>query len=155
MNGPTTFRIPRAVLGGVLGGVAAGIVNVPIYFLGKALGATYIPADTSYFPVLPWFHLVVPSIVAGIGASVVVAGVALVAKKRAWAIYLVISALVFLAYLIPPFHAFGDPLTVATLQVSHVSAAALILGGIYAFGRAKPSATTEAGGEPSATAVRA
>jgi hypothetical protein len=138
MSAPATFSIPRSILGGVLGGVAGGILNVPIYFVGRMLGATYVPNDTSYFPMLPWFHLVIPSIVAGIGASVVFAVVALATRRWVWPVFLGISALVFLGYLYPPVHAFSDFWTVVALQASHVSAAALVLSGIYVLGHLRP-----------------
>lgn len=122
--------LARVFAGGIGGSALGGVVNILLYFVGQAAGATYVPNDTSVFPVLPWFQGMIISVLAGVVASLLFALLQKIAKTRAWTIFLVIAAVVFLVYIIFPFRMFTDGMTIAVLQAMHVPTALGILWGI-------------------------
>jgi hypothetical protein len=141
------INVKGAAKGAFIGGAAAGLLNVGVYFVAAAMGADFKPKDPAAMggmAVLPPFQPMVNCLIAAAISVGVVALLGKVAKSKAWTIYLVISALVFLAEGYAPFWAFADLKTIVALELMHVPAALFIIGGIARMGLGKGPAPTAA-----------
>ena len=125
-----------AAKGGLIGGVTAGIVTTGLYFVGSALGADYKPREPEKMG-MEMMAAYSPFMICMIASVVAVSIAALLGKlagKKAWTIFLIISALVFAAEAYASIASFGDLKTIVILEIMHVPAALLIVGGIHRFG---------------------
>jgi hypothetical protein len=82
-----SIDLKGAAKGALLGGLAAGVVGVALFFVGEALGATYAPKDPAamgglerLFAAQPLLNCVMAAVVS-IG---VVAALTKLAPARAW-----------------------------------------------------------------------
>jgi len=136
------IRLGGAIKGALIGGVAAGVLNVGLYFVGAAMGADYkpkTPETLGGLEVLPAFQPLLICLIAAVASSVLLAILTKVAPTKAWPLYLAASVVVFLLEFYAPFWAFADMTTIVVLEVMHVPATIGIVGGIYALGVREPS----------------
>lgn len=130
-------RLGGAIKGALIGGVAAGVVNVGLYFVGAALGADYKPKDPAALgglEVLPAFQPLLICVIAAVASCVFLAIASKVTPTKAWPLYLVASVVVFLLEFYAPFWAFADMTTIVMLEIMHLPATIGIVGGVYAMG---------------------
>jgi hypothetical protein len=123
--------------GALLGGLAAGVVCVILYFVGAAIGADFRPKDPvamGGMTVLPPFQPMINCVIAAVVSIGVMALLKKVAPAKAWNIYLGIAVVVFIGELFAPFWAFADLKTIVILELMHVPPTVLIVGGIRKFG---------------------
>jgi hypothetical protein len=123
-------NIKGAFVGSILGGAIASVINIGLYFVGQAIGANYIPNDTSAFAVLGFQQAVVIGMIAAVMGFLVFAALTKIAKDKAWPAFLAISALVFAVEIYFPFASFADGKTILILELMHVPVAVLIVLGI-------------------------
>ena len=130
--------------GAILGGVGAGVVCVGLYFVGLAIGATFVPRDPAMIggmAVMPPYPPFISCVMAAIAAIGLMALLKKVAGAKAWPIFLGVAAVVFLIQVYMPFRAFADMKTVLILEVMHFVPALGIIGGIRRFGLKGAAAT--------------
>ena len=132
------FQIGGVFKGALAGGVAAGVANVALYFVGGAMGAKYMmlqPGATEMAPIpfaMPFEMRVGPALV---GASLFAALLKFM-PAMAWRAFLGASALAYLLMLPGPFMQMnGDMAAIVTLELMHVVLVAAVLGGISKLGR--------------------
>jgi hypothetical protein len=134
----STFRTGGIFKGALIGGIAAGVLNIGLFFVGKAAGAKFLltePGSAELIPIPP-YQPMVNSVMAAIVAAAVMAGLAKVAGEKAWKIFLGVAAAVFLLFFTFPIKMLpGDTLSIAFLEIMHVPTAIGIMGGIWRYGR--------------------
>ncbi len=124
--------------GAAIGGAAAGVVNVVLYFIGGALGAEYSfvqPGMTEAAPIpvpMPFIMSLVPALLAG---AALVAATKFMPDK-AWNIFVGVLVVGFIAMLGgPPMQLGHDMVAVVVLEVMHVVAVAGIYLGVKRFAK--------------------
>jgi hypothetical protein len=134
----SNFTISGVFKGAAIGGAIGGVGNVLLYLAGGAAGAAYLMAppgggEPAPIPLaMPFIMTLVP----GLLGAAILAGLLKFVPARAWTIFLVISALVFLAMLPGPVMQMGDDtVAVVVLEIMHLVAAAGVIGGIHTLGR--------------------
>lgn len=126
-----------AARGALIGGVAAGVICIALYFVGAAIGADFKPAHPEAMggmTVLPFFQPMINCVIAALVSIGVVALLNKVAPAKAWTIYLVVAAVVFVLEFFAPFWGFADTKTILILELMHLPPTLLIVGGIYRMG---------------------
>ncbi len=129
---------PRGILkGAAIGGAAAGVLNVIVYFAGGAVGAEYLmmpPGATELAPIpvgMPFVLSIVPAL---IGGGVLI-GLTKVVPDHAWKIFLGLCAIAYVVMLGgPPMQMADDTTAIVFLEVMHVVAVAGAIVGIRKFG---------------------
>ncbi|GDX79845.1 hypothetical protein LBMAG42_16560 [Deltaproteobacteria bacterium] len=132
MNTPLDLK--AVAKGAFVGGAAAGVLDVGLFFLGSAIGADYKTKDPAAMGGLETLFFVQPFMNCIIAAAVSVgllAALSKLAPAKAWMIYLVVAAVVFLGEAYAPFWAFEDMKTIVMLEIMHIPATVGIVGGIY------------------------
>ena len=139
----SSLDLASVAKGALLGGVASGVLNVVLFYVGDAIGATYAPIDPAamgglerLLPVQPLLNCLIAAVIS-IG---VLAVLAKVAPAKAWTIYLGVAVVVFLGELYAPFWAFADLKTIVMLELMHIPATVGIVGGIHRYAIRGPSA---------------
>ncbi|MCO4771020.1 MAG: hypothetical protein KDA24_13380 [Deltaproteobacteria bacterium] len=124
--------------GAAIGGAAAGIANIILYFIGGAAGAEYLmpqpgSGELGAIPVpMPFMMSLVPSL---LGGAVLVA-LTKFAGEKAWTIFLAIMGLAFLMMAPGPVMQMGEDTTaIVVLEVMHVVAVLGTWFGISRFGK--------------------
>ena len=132
MNTPLDLK--AVAKGALAGGVAAGAFDVALFFLGAAIGADYKtkdPAAMGGLEHLFFFQPMMNCIIAAVVSIGVIAVLNKLAPAKAWSIYLVIAAVVFLGEAYAPFWAFAQMKTIVIIEIMHIPAPVGIVGGIY------------------------
>ncbi len=132
MNTPLDLK--AVAKGALAGGVAAGVLNVALFFVGSAIGADYKTKDPAAMNGQEHLVFAQPLGICVLAAVVSIAVLAVLGKlapAKAWTIYLVVAVLVFLGEFYAPFWAFADVKTIAILEIMHIPATVGIVGGIY------------------------
>jgi hypothetical protein len=132
-----SLQLGPAAKGAFIGGFVAALVCIGIYFVAQAMGATFVPRDpaTLGMQVLPFYQPMINCMLAAAVSVAILALLVRIAPARAWTIYLVIAAIVFLGELYAPWWAFTDMKTILALELMHVPATVGVVGGIDRFGR--------------------
>jgi len=132
------FRTGGIFKGALVGGIAAGTLNIGLFFVGKAAGAKFLltePGSAELAPIPP-YQPMVNCVMGAIVAAAVMAGLAKVAGKKAWTVFVGVAAAVFLLFFTFPIKMLpGDTLSIVFLEIMHVPAAIGIMVGIWRFGR--------------------
>ena len=140
-----SIEMKGAAKGALLGGVAAGVLCVVLYFIGAAMGADFKPKDPAMMggmQVLPPFQPMINCLIAAVVSIGLLALLDKVASSKAWTIYLGVAALVFIGEIFAPFWAFADMKTIVVLELMHFPAAIGVVFGIYRFGISKAAGAT-------------
>lgn len=117
------------LLAGVIGGVAASVINVLLYVVGQALeGGSLLmtmPGATAPEP-LELFMVLALSLGPGVIAGLAFWGLArYTANPARW--FLVLAGVVYLAFLPGPFTVADSAVTIAVLELMHLGAAVPIV----------------------------
>jgi hypothetical protein len=133
------FRFSRLLWVGPLAGVVAAIGNLLVFFIAKGVGVPFVmplngPGSTP--EPLPFFAVIVASLVPAIGAAIFLA---ILAKftSRASLIFLVISVLFLLVSFGGPFSLPVDLGTQLALSLMHVVAGVVTVGMLTTLGRGR------------------
>lgn len=131
------FRAGAIFKGALIGGVAAGILDVGLYFVGKASGATYLIVQQGSAPVtVPPFQPMVNCVMGALVAAALMSALVKFTGESAWKIFINVAGVVFaLFFALPLLMLPGDTLSIVFLEIMHVPAAIGIMGGIRRFGR--------------------
>ena len=127
--------------GAAIGGVVAGVVNVILYFIGGALGAEYLidqggPERAPIPMAMPFIMSLVPALIGG----VVLIALNKFAPDKAWTIFLVITAIVFIVMFAGPITQLEDDMVaVVILELMHVVVVVEVIWAINKFARAQPA----------------
>ncbi len=115
---------------GLLGGTVAAVLNVILYFIGNAINGAAMMVDPPGAPpllALPFPAVIIASILPGL-----IAGLLYFVLKRftgyAKTIFLVIAAIIFVAFIFSPISAAQTTTTMWTLQFMHLATALPIIG---------------------------
>ena len=134
----TGFRSSGIMKGAAIGGVAAGVINVILYFGGGAAGAEYMmmsPGATELAPIpvaMPFILSLVPAL---IGGGVLI-GLTKVVPDKAWTVFLGLCAVAFIVMLAgPPMQMADDTAAIVSLELMHIVAVAGAIVGIHKLGR--------------------
>jgi hypothetical protein len=134
----SNFTIPGVLKGAAAGGAIGGVANVLLYLAGGAAGAAYLmpqPGGAELAPIpiaMPFIMTLVP----GLLGAAVLTGLLKFVPAKAWTIFLVLSAVVFLAMLPGPIMQMGDDIVaIVFLEIMHLVAAVAVVGGIHRLGR--------------------
>ena len=114
---------------GPLAAILAAVANTVVYFVAYGLGA--MPQDVAVQGSGPITlePVVFASVIGAVGAAVVFASVALLARRRPVRTFSVVAAVVLVLSFYTPFTIPGAPVAmVATLLLMHVVAAVVIVG---------------------------
>lgn len=133
------FSIGNVFKGALVGGLAAGVVNVGVYAVGAALGAKYLvlPPGGTEMETVSMLRCVVPVVVFAVLAAVVFAALLKITPAKAWKIFLGLSVVVFVLMLPGPFTALTNDLPASlAFEVMHIVASVGIVFGISKLGRA-------------------
>ncbi len=127
-----SLRPGAAFKGAMIGGAAAGVVNLSIFFAFGAAGAAYMMDQGGQPMKIPLVMPFASTMMAALAASGVLAALLKFAPQKAWTVFLGVSVLVFLAYGALPVMALdaGDTLGIVSLELMHVVAALGIVGGM-------------------------
>ena len=135
----TGFRSSGIMKRAAIGGAAAGVLNVILYFGGGAAGAEYMmmsPGASELAPIpvaMPFILSLVPAL---IGGGVLI-GLTKVVPNKAWTVFLGLCAVAFIVMLAgPPMQMADDTAAVVSLELMHVVAVAGAIVGIHKFGGA-------------------
>ena len=134
---PTTIDIPAAFKGAIMGGVAAGLLDVGLYFAAGAFGADFAfkhPENMGGLPELLFFQPMVNCVMAALAATAVLWGLTKFAGENAWPAFLAVSTVVFVGMGFASVWALNDPTAIATLEIMHIPATIGIVGGMYRMG---------------------
>jgi hypothetical protein len=133
------FRTGGIFRGALIGGIAAGVLNIGLFFVGKAAGAKFLltqPGSPELVPIPP-YQPMVNCVLGAVVAAAVMTGLTKVAGKKAWSVFVGVAAAVFLLFFTFPIKMLpGDTLSIVFLEIMHVPAAIGIMVGIWRFGRA-------------------
>lgn len=129
----------HALVAGALGGAIASVINVVLFYVGQAVNGGPLMMTTPGSPGPEGLDLfmvlslcLVPGLVAGIAYWALAR---FTARPTRW--FLVLSAIVFVAFFFGPFNAASGALTIVILELMHIGAAAPILWSIL---RLRPAA---------------
>ncbi len=122
--------------GAAIGGAAAGVLNVILYFGGGAAGAEYMmmsPGATELAPIpiaMPFILSLVPALIGG-GLLI---GLTKFVPDNAWRIFLGLCAAAYIVMLAgPPLQLSEDTTAIVFLELMHVVAVAGPIVGIRRF----------------------
>jgi membrane protein YdbS with pleckstrin-like domain len=118
--------------------VAAGILDVGLYFVGKAFGAKLQVAQhgSAAMAPIPPFMPMVNCVMGALVAAAVMAALVRFAGENAWRIFLGVAVVVFVLFsTLPVVMLPADTLSVVFLEIMHIPAVIGIVGGIRRFGR--------------------
>lgn len=134
----STLLEPAGIFkGALIGGGLAGAVNLAIFFVGKAAGANYMISapGTDPMPIPLVMPVAATMIAATVGAGVLI-GLQKFQPARSWTLFLIITALVVVAYGAAPVLALGSDLTgILSLELMHLVAPVGVLWGIKRWGQ--------------------
>jgi hypothetical protein len=121
--------IRRLLWAGPLAAILAAVANAVVYFVAYRLGA--MPRDVAVqgSGSITLEPVVFASVIGAVGATIVFAIVALLARRRPIRTFSVVAAVVLVLSFYTPFTIPGAPVAmVATLLLMHVVAAVVIVG---------------------------
>ncbi len=121
--------IRRLLWAGPLAAILAAVANAVVYFVAYGLGA--MPRDVAVqgSGSITLEPVVFASVIGAVGATIVFAIVALLARRRPIRTFSVVAAVVLVLSFYTPFTIPGAPVAmVATLLLMHVVAAVVIVG---------------------------
>jgi len=132
------FSIGNVFKGGVIGGVAAGILNLVVYVVGTLLGAKYLGDDgNGGLEVIALYRAFVMSVLFSLVGCALFAGLLKAAPAKAWTIWRVVAGLFFLSMVPGPFVVVPNDIAASVaLEVMHVVGAICVVGAVAKFGRA-------------------
>ncbi len=130
------MRAGNTLKAAAIGGVIAGVINVVLYYVGKAFGAEYVMTgggEPESIPiVMPFAMSLLPALVGG----GILVGLNKFAPQKAWAIFLGLSALTFILMIPGPIMQMGDDTAaIVALEVMHVVAVATVICVLNRFAR--------------------
>jgi hypothetical protein len=117
-----TPGISKFVQAGLIGGVIATVINLILWFVGNALSGGAMQVVTPFAPSpagVPWPAVIISSLLPGIVAGLLYGLLARFTNK-ATTIFLVISLIVFIAFIYNPISAGQNLTTILVLEVMHV-----------------------------------
>lgn len=121
--------IAQFVQAGFIGGVIATVINLVLWFIGNMIDGGAMQVVTPFEPTpagVPWFAVIMSSLLPGIIGGLLY-GILARYTNKATTIFLVISALVFIAFIYNPISAGQSLTTILVLEVMHVVVAALVI----------------------------
>ena len=125
----TTVTFGNALVAGLIGGVIAAIVNVILYFVFQAIngGPLLVTRPGMAGPdALPLVAVLLLSLVPGLVAGIIYWVLArFTARPDRW--FLIVAALVFIAFFFGPLGAASGIVTILALELMHVGAAVPIV----------------------------
>jgi Family of unknown function (DUF6069) len=124
-----TISVSKFIQAGLIGGAIAAILNLILYFIGQALngGALLVaPRGAGIAQPIPWFMVIVLSIVPGVVAGLLY-GVLGRFMDKPTPVFLIIAAIVFIVYFFFPIMIVQGTLTIFVLELMHVVVAALVI----------------------------
>ncbi len=132
------FSIGNVFKAGLIGGIAAGILNFGVYFIGTALGAKYMGDNgAGGLELIASYRAFYMSVIFSMVGAAVFAALIKIAPKKAWTIFLVLSVLFFLSMIPGPFVVVPNDLAASVaLEVMHIVGAICVVGAMHRFGRA-------------------
>lgn len=128
-----------AIKGALLGGAVAAAINVVIYFLGGLAGAVYVtntPEGGVPGEAIPFYHMLISTMVPAVVGGLLLAGLVKLTAKRAWPIFLGLSAIIYVLMVPGPFMQLASKPAAIAFEFMHVVAVAGILLGIRRASRA-------------------
>ncbi len=135
---PIPLPLAKSLRAGLIGGALAAILNLVLYFAGRALqgGPLLIAPPGSAGPMaLPLVAVLLFCLMPGLAAGLLYALFSrLSARPERW--LLGAALVVYALFFIGPFGAATSAVTVWTLQLMHLVAAAAILWAIFRYARA-------------------
>ncbi len=131
------FRTAAIFRGALIGGIAAGILDLGLYFVGKASGASFLVVQKGSVPrSIPPFMPVANCVLGALVAAAVLTGLVKFFGERAWWLFTMVAAVVFVIFFTLPITTLpGDTRSIAFLELMHIPATLGIVGGIWRFGR--------------------
>jgi hypothetical protein len=133
------FQTVGIFKGALIGGIAAGVLNIGLFFVGKAAGAKFLltQSGSAELAPIPPYQPMVNCVMGAIVAAAIMTGLTRVAGDKAWSVFVGVAAAVFLLFFTFPIKMLpGDTLSIVFLEIMHVPAAIGIMGGIWLVGRA-------------------
>jgi hypothetical protein len=126
--------IAQFVQAGLIGGLIATVLNLVLWFIGNALNGGAMEVITPVAPEpagVPWFAVILSSILPGVVGGLLYGLLARFTNK-ATTIFLVISVLVFIAFIYNPISAGQSLTTILVLELMHVVVAVPVIWFILA-----------------------
>ena len=131
------FSIGNVFRAGLIGGIAAGVLNFAVYFIGAALGAKYMGDNgAGGLELIVSYRALYMSVIFALAGAAVFAALLKAAPNKAWTIFLVLSALFFLSMIPGPFLVVPNDVAASiSLEVMHIVGAVCVVGAMHRFGR--------------------
>jgi len=132
-----SLDIKAAAKFGYLGGTAAGLIGVGLYYVGLAMGATFRPKnpeDMGGLEMLLPFQPLLNCLVAATLALGILALLHKLTPARAWPIFVRVAVVAFVLEGYAPFWAFDDTTTIVILEFMHIPAT---IGIVWGLGRGR------------------
>lgn len=130
-----SWRLARLWQAGVLGAAVAAVLNAVIYVTARALGTSFVVQPPNRDPSEVSIGAVILITILPLLAATLVYGMLRRLTRRAFRMFIVLAAVVFLVMLIPPLGAARELSTAVALTLMHAVATAAILGALALFER--------------------